>query len=611
MCGIAGLVAHKAPLSAALRGEVERMTTYMQARGPEGDGFWLSDGTPQAMFGHRRLAFIDIGPGGDQPMKIDGGRFTLTFMGEIYNYQALRAEMIQRGTRFDTHSDGEVILRLYAQEGAAMLPKLRGMFAFAVWDAENKTLFCARDAFGIKPFYYADDGIAFRFAAQVKGLLAGGAIDTAPEPAGEVGFLLWGSVPEPFTLYRAIRALPAGHSLTLRPGGPAKIERYYSIGKVLADAGQAGPAPTGPARLDAIRAAIEDSVRHHMIADVPVGLFQSSGLDSSLISQYAISPGGFPTHSVTLGFKEYVGSLDDETELSARIAAINGTQHSTVWIERDEFARERERLLAAMDQPTIDGTNTYFVSRAAKSAGLKAALSGLGGDEVFAGYPSFRQIPRMVGLFGKVPMARSLGRAFRIASGPLIKHLTSPKYAGMLELGSNWSGAYLLRRGLFMPWELPGRMDPDYLRQGLRDLDTDATLSAAVEGIRSGNGRVSALELSFYMRNQLLRDSDWAGMAHSIEIRVPFVDTDFFRAMAPFIVDDTPVTKPEVRGVLRPEVRALLEGLPKRGFQVPVRDWLGGEAPAGAEGRGWRAWALQVRSAFATAPVASSTAAAA
>lgn len=598
MCGIAGLVAHKGPLDAALRGEVERMTAYMQARGPEGDGFWLSDASPQAMFGHRRLAFIDIGPSGDQPMGIDGGRFTLCFMGEIYNYQALRAELVQQGVRFDTNSDSEVILRLYAREGAAMLPKLRGMFAFAIWDADRRTLFAARDPFGIKPLYYFDDGRAFRFAAQVKALLAGGSVDTTPEPAGEVGFLLWGSVPEPFTLYRQIRALPAGHSLTLAPGAPARIDRYFSVAAILADAEKAGPAPAGTARLETIGAAIEDTVRHHMVADVPVGLFLSSGLDSSLIAQYAISPAGFPTHSVTLGFKEYVGSLDDETALAAKIAAIDGTQHSTIWIERQEFAAERERLLAAMDQPTIDGTNVYFVSRAAKSAGLKAALSGLGGDEVFAGYPSFRQLPRMVGWIGKVPAARPVGRALRVVSGPLVRQFTSPKYAGVLELGGDWSGAYLLRRGLFMPWELAERLDGDYLRQGLRDLDTHEVLSSAIAGIRSGNGRVSALELSFYMRNQLLRDADWAGMAHSIEIRVPFVDAAFFRAMAPFIVADPPVTKPEVRQVIRPEVRALLEGLPKRGFQVPVRDWLGGSAPGGAEGRGWRGWALQVRAAF-------------
>jgi len=569
----------------------------MCARGPEGDGFWSGSAEPQAMFGHRRLAFIDIGPAGAQPMQIAGGRYTLTFMGEIYNYQALRTELAQQGVRFDTDSDSEVILQLYAREGAAMLSKLRGMFAFAIWDETERTLFAARDPFGIKPFYYADDGVAFRFAAQVKALLATGAIDATPQPAGEVGFLMWGSVPEPFTLYRHIHALPAGHSLTLPPGGPARIERYYSIGDVLTEAERSGPASTGAARQAAIRDAIEDTVRHHMVADVPVGLFLSSGLDSSLVAQYAISPGGFPTHSVTLGFKEYVGTLDDETDLAAKIGAINGTVHSTIWISRGEFAAERERLLAAMDQPTIDGTNVYFVSRAARSAGLKAALSGLGGDEVFAGYPSFRQVPRMVGLIGRLPAARPVGRALRVVSTPLVRHLTSPKYAGILELGGDWSGAYLLRRGLFMPWELAGRMDADYLRQGLRDLDTDATLSRAVAGLRSGNGRVSVLELSFYMRNQLLRDADWAGMAHSIEIRVPFVDATFFRAMAPFIVADTPVTKPEVSSVLRPDVRAVLEGLPKRGFQVPVRDWLAGQ-PTGAEGRGWRGWALQVRQAF-------------
>jgi asparagine synthase (glutamine-hydrolysing) len=598
VCGIAGLVAHKGVLDAALRGEVERMTSYMRLRGPEGDGFWTSTATPQAMFGHRRLAFIDIGPGGAQPMQIDGGAYTLTFMGEIYNYQALRQSLIQQGVRFDTNSDGEVILRLYAREGAAMLPKLRGMFAFAIWDEAKRTLFAARDAFGIKPLYYANNGTAFRFAAQVKALLATGSVDTAPQPAGEVGFLMWGSVPEPFTLYRNVHALPAGHSLTLSPGAAPRIERYFSIAAVLSDAERAGPVPTGGARLDAIRETVESSVRHHMVADVPVGLFLSSGLDSSLIAQYAKSPAGFPTHSVTLGFKEYIGTLDDETELAAKIGAINETQHSTVWVTRAEFAAERERLLASMDQPSIDGTNVYFVSRAAKQAGLKAALSGLGGDEVFAGYPSFRQVPQMVGLIGKLPGARPIGRALRVVSGPLVRHLTSPKYAGVLELGGDWSGAYLLRRGLFMPWELTDRLDADYLRQGLRDLNTHSVLSSAIEGIRSGNGRVSALELSFYMRNQLLRDADWAGMAHSIEIRVPFVDADFFRAMAPYIVADTPVTKPEVRQLLRPEVRALLEGLPKRGFQVPVRDWLGGTAPAGAEGRGWRAWALQVRQAF-------------
>jgi len=585
-------------LRAEDRDDVERMTSYMQARGPEGEGFWSSTGQPQAMFGHRRLAFIDIGPGGAQPMQIDGGRYTLTFMGEIYNYQVLREELIQQGVGFASHSDGEVILRLYARDGASMLPKLRGMFSFAIWDAGERTLFAARDAFGIKPFYYADDGAVFRFAAQVKALLATGRVDTAPEPAGEVGFLLWGSVPEPFTLYRSVRSLPAGHQLTLKPGQQARIERYFAVGDVLREAEQAGPAPQGPARLERISAAIEDAVRHHMIADVPVGLFQSSGLDSSLISQYARSDGGFTPRSVTLGFKEYVGSLDDETGLAARIAAINGTEHRTVWIGRTEFAAERERLLAAMDQPTIDGTNAYFVSHAARQAGLKAALSGLGGDEVFAGYSSFRQIPRMVGTIDKVPASRAVGRALRVVAAPLVRHLTSPKYASLLELGGDWSGAYLLRRGLFMPWELPRLLPSDYLRQGLRDLDTDATLSRTVAGLRSGNGRVATLELSFYMRNQLLRDADWAGMAHSLEIRVPFVDTVFFRAMAPFIVADTPTTKREVRQVLRPEVRSLLEGLPKRGFQVPVRDWLGSSAPSGAEGRGWRGWALQVRAAF-------------
>ncbi|HKU99234.1 MAG TPA: asparagine synthase C-terminal domain-containing protein, partial [Vineibacter sp.] len=292
------------------------------------------------------------------------------------------------------------------------------------------------------------------------------------------------------------------------------------------------------------------------------------------------------------------GTDNDETTIARQIAAHHRTDHRTVWIAREEFTASRAHLLHAMDQPTIDGTNVYFVSKATASTGLKVALSGIGGDEVFAGYPSFRQVPEMVRLVDRMGPLAMLGRGFRVVSEPVLRRFTSPKYAGVLEYGGTYGGAYLLRRGLFMPWELPALLDADYLRQGLADLDSHTALAAATDGVRSGNARVAALELSFYLRNQLLRDADWAGMAHSLEIRTPFVDVDFFRDLAPLIVADPPVTKAELPALLSPPVRDLLAGRPKRGFQVPVRTWLGMSADRNARTRGWRAWALQVLAGF-------------
>ena len=566
-----------------------RMSEVMLSRGPDSAGLW-QDETGTALFAQRRLAIIETSDRGFQPMAHDGGRLVVNFNGEIYNYRELKAELEAKGRRFASNSDTEVLLHLYDVEGPDMVSRLRGMFAFALWDRERKAMLLARDPFGIKPLYIADDGRALRFASQVKALVAGGGVDIAPQPAAEVGFLLWGSVPEPFTLYRGISALPAGHTLWQAAGEAPRVRRYHSIARVLAEAEAGPPAPSGAARADFLRERIVDTMRHHMVADVPVGVFLSGGLDSSLVAEFATPENAQPLRTVTLGFDSYRGGELDETPIAEATARAHGAQHQTVWVSRAEFA-------AAMDQPTIDGTNVYFVSKATASTGLKVALSGIGGDEVFAGYPSFRQIPKMVRL--ATPFA-ALGRGFRIVSEPVLRHLTSPKYAGLFEYGSSFGGAYLLRRGLFMPWELPALLDPGLVRQGLADLHTETTLAAAIEGVQSPNARVAALELSFYLRNQLLRDADWAGMAHSLEIRTPFVDAGLFRALAPLIAAPQPVTKAELPGLLTPSVGAALAGRAKRGFVVPVRDWLGVPSRAGAKLRGWRAWALDVFDTFRT-----------
>jgi asparagine synthase (glutamine-hydrolysing) len=567
-----------------------RVGAHMARRGPDGHGVWTApDG--RAGLAHRRLSIIDLTACGAQPMHSADGRLVVSFNGEIYNYRALRAALEADGARFASESDTEVLLHLYARHGAGLVEHLRGMYAFALWDAERGGMLLARDPYGIKPLYVADDGHTFRAASQVKALLAGGGIDTAPEPAGHAGFFLWGSVPEPYTLYRGIRALPAGHTLWVDAHGPHDAVPFASVSDALRRGTRIAPdASDVPGHL---RDALLDTVRAHLVADVPVGVFLSAGRDSATLAALAAEVGG-TLKTVTLGFEEFRGTSDDEVPLAEAVARHVGADHQTVWTTARDFADAREDLLAAMDQPTLDGVNTYFVSRAAAQTGLKVALSGVGGDELFGGYPSFAEVPRLVRTMRPIPAG--LGRAARVAAAPLLRRVTSPKAAGLAEYGGTWGGAYLLRRALFMPYELPAVLGRDMARAGLDALRPVETLSAAADRQGSDHARVSAMESVQYMRNQLLRDTDWASMAHSLEVRTPLVDWALLGALAPGVAcRPERITKAALAATPQPALPHDVLNRPKTGFSIPVREWLAGEAHAE---RGLRGWTRTVYTAF-------------
>jgi asparagine synthase (glutamine-hydrolysing) len=583
MCGFAAILSYRAEAPPVRADELDAIRDAMAARGPDGAASWIS---PDGRVGlaHRRLAIIGLSPAGAQPMADAGGGLRLVFNGEIYNYRALRAELEGLGAVFRTHTDTEVILEGWRRWGRGVLPRLRGMFALALWDERAKGMLLARDPHGIKPLYLADDGATLRAASQVKALLAGGALDRTPDPAGHAGFFLWGHVPEPHTLYRAIRPLPAGSWLWLEEGGRREEGRFFDLRAELATAREGRFEP------DALRAALLDSVKAHLEADVPVGLFLSGGLDSTTLAALAREAAQAPVRSVTLGFAEFAGGPNDETPLAEAVAAHYGLDHRTRRVTAADFQAARPRLLADMDQPSVDGVNTWFVARAAAQSGLKVALSGLGGDELFAGYGSFTQIPRLVGLLGPLASLRGLGGLVRMALSPWIGRVASPKAAGLLEWGTSVPDAYLLRRALFMPWELPRVLDPDLAREGWRALDLRERLRAVVDGVPAGRLQVSALESGCYMGNQLLRDGDWAGMAHSLEIRVPLVDVELLRAVLPLIAGPRPPGKRDMAACARPPLPPALLDRPKTGFFVPVSQWLGA--------RDLRAWASQVYGAF-------------
>jgi asparagine synthase (glutamine-hydrolysing) len=578
MCGIAAIFAYDSSAPGVNEGELVAIRDRMAARGPDGAGLWI-DSVRRVGLGHRRLSIIDISDAGHQPMLLPGKNLVIVFNGEIYNYRELRTGLERKGCRFHSQCDTEVLLQLYAEYGEAMLGKLRGMFAFIIWDGVKQTLFLARDPFGIKPLYWADDGKTFRAASQVKALLEGGGIDTSPESAGHVGYFLWGHVPAPYTLYRGIRNLPAGHCMTVEVGGKKRLHNFCSIPEILAEAeirrtkdGRQASDFRVPDS-DLLGASLRDSVRHHLIADVPVGVFLSSGLDSTTIAALASEFGG-QLRTVTLGFEEYKGTANDETPLAEEVARHYGTNHQTIWVTRKDFENDMDRLFHAMDQPSCDGVNSYFISKAAAQTGLKVALSGLGGDELFGGYPSFQEIPRAVSAFRLFQQSRWLGRAARIVTAPVLMRMTSPKYAGLLEYGGTYGGAYMLRRGMFMPWELPEILDADLAREGWNELQTVARLDDTANGIQSSQLKVSALEMTWYMRHQLLRDTDWASMRHSLEVRVPLVDTTLLQALGPMLSDGNRPVKRDIALTPHSPLPATVLDRPKRGFTVPVRQWL-------------------------------------
>lgn len=586
MCGFTAIFAYRDGAPPVEQAELMRISQAMLPRGPDDDGLWIN-ATGDIGMAHRRLAILDPSPAGHQPMTLldDGGRerLVISYNGEIYNFRALRLELSNQGHQFRTDSDTEVLLHLYDRYGPEMVDHLRGMYAFAIWDRDRRGVFLARDPFGIKPLYYADDGKTLRAASQVKALQAGGAIANTVNPAGHVGFHMFGYVPEPHTLTKEIKALPAGCRLWVDGNGAGAIEKYFSL-----DGGWDGPADAIP-----LGDALRETMEHHLVSDVPVGVFLSAGLDSASLAGFASEVQGTDLQTITLSFDEFKGRPLDEAPLAEQMASGLGSHHHTVRVAGETFRQDYNAVLQAMDQPSIDGVNTYFVAKAAADAGLKVALSGVGGDELFGGYDSFTDIPKLVGRIGWMPGISSVGRAFRAVSGGLIGRLTSPKYAGIMEYSSSYGAAYLLRRGLYMPWELPHILDPDLVREGWRDLQPIIALDHTHAAQTTPHAKVSSLELAWYLRNQLLRDADWAGMAHSLEIRTPLVDATLFRQIA-----GLGATKRDMAECLKRPLPDTVLDRKKTGFFIPVREWLGGDnTPSGGE-RGLRGWSRQIYGEF-------------
>jgi asparagine synthase (glutamine-hydrolysing) len=556
------------------------MREAMAHRGPDDAGLFLA---PDCRVGlaNCRLAIRDLSPAGHMPMATADGVLQITHNGEIYNADELRAELEACGHTFRSRSDTEVILQGYAAWGAAVVERLRGMFAFAVLDRRGGTtphVFLARDRFGIKPLYYARTPEAFVFASEIKALLASGLLSREISTPGLVGYLMLGSVPSPHTIYRDIRALEPATTLSIdveAPAGQPLARRYWQ-------APEPSREPLSRAlAAEKVQAALTDAVRSHLVSDVPVGAFLSGGLDSSAVVALMRQATTGPIRTCSLVFEE---AEYNEAPFARAMAEVMGTEHYERVVTAADVVAELPRIFQVMDQPSIDGLNSYFVSKTAREAGLTVALSGLGGDELFGGYlNTFRGVPRVLQAVRWAQTVPGGAGILGAGIGTFTAQARWGKVRDALARPPSAASAYLACRGLFSPSEVQALVTPDLWRVAVEAFDAVRHIADRAGGSESASDLfswVSRAELGTYTRDQLVRDTDLMSMAHSLEVRVPLLD-DRLVEMTLWLPDAVKKNGGRPKSLLVAAVGGLLppavcKRRDKQGFVLPFGTWLRG-----------------------------------
>ncbi len=589
MCGIAGILGQN---GSGVRSSLQAMVACQTHRGPDDEGFdfvHLAPGTNghaaagcHVGLGQRRLSILDLSPAGHQPMVNPQTGDILTYNGELYNFQSLRARLERDGVQFRGHSDTEVILHALHLYGPKCIEEMQGMFAFAFLDRKNSTLLLARDPMGIKPLYIAETsanspvGRGLIFASEVRALLSGNLIPREIDRRGLAGLLAHGSVPEPLTFFKGISCFPAGcyQIFKIAADGsinPGSIQSHWKFPAV-------DHAYDEPSSIKELRATLDVAVRDHLISDVPVGVFLSSGLDSTIVAALAArhSP---RMRCFTIGFADAPDL--SESPYAARTAAQFGLEHRDIQITAPDALDSMQRWLGTLDQPSMDGFNTYVVSQAVRREGIIVALSGLGGDELLGGYPSFENVPSLNNANRRLGFLPKSARGMLFAmAGATRPRQVRDKLVDMGEIGADPLRLYVHRRRMMSNRRLAA-LGIDAQALGMDSVFLlPETIAQAPLDPTDLVASVSRFESMFYMRNVLLRDSDTNGMAHSLEIRVPMLDRRMLdlcyripgKVRLPRGVADKHLLRAAFADLLRPE---LLEQK-KMGFTLPIRRWMAG-----------------------------------
>jgi asparagine synthase (glutamine-hydrolysing) len=572
MCGVAGIVG--SPTDGVVDA-VECMLTAMLHRGPDQGGVWTS-ADRHAVLGHRRLSIIDLSEAGRQPMIDERSGTVMVYNGECYNYLQLRRELEALGRRFGSQSDSEVVLAAYAEWGDAAFARLRGMFAIAIWSPGAATLTLVRDRVGIKPLYWMDYGGAIAFASEVRALLRLPGFAPRLDPAGLRSYLWHGFVVGPGTLVAGVRALEAGTLLKVAADGRVVERRRYA------------PQRAHVARLDAqqaeaqLAAELDTTVQAHMVADVPLGIFLSGGVDSSVISAVAQRNSSRPVVTFNIRFEE---ARYDESPYARKVARRLGTDHREILLTERMFDEHLDAAIGCVDQPTFDALNTFFVSRAVRDAGLTVALAGTGGDELFGGYASFVDLPRVR------PLARALGvlppRALNGIGRATARLLMGPgsevrpqarwgKFADVLATRGDLVALYQTSYAIFSrEMQRALTLSPAEAEPWGLAADRQTALAERIAGLGALEA-IAELELASFVGERLLRDTDFASMAVSLEVRVPLLDHGFINAARalPEAARFQPLRRKDaLKRIVAKQLPPELFDRPKAGFELPLGQW--------------------------------------
>jgi len=555
MCGICGTIGFEGSKL------VEMMSHEMVHRGPDDSGLWTD---ARICLGHKRLAVIDTSSDGHQPMCNEDETVWIVFNGEIYDFLKLKETLITKGHRFKSKTNTEVILHLYEEYGEDCLRYLRGMFSFAIWDKRKQILFAARDRFGIKPFFYYFKNGQFIFSSELKSLLSTGLIEKTLNPKAVTDYFTYGSVQAPQTMIKNVFSLLPSHYLVLK-NSKITIKKYWDLR--LSE--EQNIDKTEEEHILDISDILNEAVKIRLISDVPLGAFLSGGLDSTsivaLMKKHSLT--SVKTFSIVFGESAY-----DESYFSQKVAIRLGTDHTQILLKAKDILKKMPVIFNSMDQPSIDGFNTYVISNAVRNAGLTVAISGLGGDELFAGYPSFKVLPK---LLNTSKLLNALPQGFKDKSFNLLASLAKTRrslkgYASVLKC-KTIEDLYYLKRMVFLPHELE--------RILIIDGQNTATRGTKKDYVDIIN-KLSYLEIENYLQNTLLQDADRMSMINSLEVRAPYLDHILVEKMFE-IPGELKIGTDYTKRLL---VKAVGKILPeevcnrqKKGFVLPFEQWLRAE----------------------------------
>lgn len=554
MCRISGIISNQDSQESIIN-NVKAMCTAMAHGGPDGEG--IEDlGINGVVFGHRRLALLDLTEAGHQPMADLQNRYLLTFNGEIYNYLELKAEL--SNYPFKTGTDTEVIVAGFAKWGTSLFPKLRGMFAFALLDKEENATYLVRDPSGIKPLYYSKTVGRVVFASEVRAFRAT-TFHFKEDKNWKVYFLAFGHIPEPFTILDEVKSLPKGHYLRFELNTrESTIQLYHSeisTRSIISNSSKAEKM---------VADQLNNAVQHHLLADAKIGVFLSGGIDSSILTLVADQKLGSRLDTISINFDE--AGFSEKIFQDVIVDKLSG-HHSTHLVTNEEFEANFDTIVAAIDQPSNDCINSWFVSKYAKERGLKAVLSGIGADEIFGGYPSFKKMG-IVNKLQKLP--KMLLRMSTFVPSLRVKRLYYLSY-------KNTIGKYLFLRGFFSPMSISRLLDIPV--EKVNDLLEHFPIQNLQSDQVTNGEEASWIETNLYMQNQLLRDTDVMSMSHGIEVRIPYLDQDFLNIVEQISADikyDDDLPKKLLIDSFKESLPEQIWNRPKMGFTFPLADWLKG-----------------------------------